>query len=437
MKTLLTNGFVYTGDAEHRCYPDGALLLDGTRIEWLGPASDAPAVPDAAVHDLGGRVVVPGLINTHAHSGLSLHRGVCDEGDLFQWAASLAPHTATLTEEDGRWATYLAVLEMVRNGITTACDCARYGASIFSEVASAVGMRSMSGALANSPSLRANGRPNWPAALHETIQAVEERGDNGLCRFYLGAHSPYNCTPELLVEVKQAADDLGLAFNIHVAETRQEVELIQARYGCRPVVHLHRLGVLDRRSILAHCVWLNDSEVEILAQTGAGVAHNPISNGKLASGLAPVPKLRRAGVPVGLGTDSTLSNNSLSIFQEMKVAILLQRALTLDGFALTARDALTMAGREGARVLGWEDEIGSLAPGKQADLLLLNLEHPLGLTPERVISDLVYATGPGHIIAVMVAGRIIYEHGRFTMVDEAEIKERIRRYLSCRKPPLA
>lgn len=425
--TVLRNAFLYTGDRDHRCIPGGALIVSAGHIDWLGPEADLPPIASAIERDLGGRVVIPGLINTHAHGGLTIHRGACDDGDLFEWAGRIAPHTSTLSLEENCWGSYLAIFEMVRNGITTACDCARYGAGIFSAAACAVGMRSLSGALANSPDLRPQGRPNWPAALEETREAIAERGANGLCRFYLGAHSPYNCTPDLLVSVKQAADELGLPFTIHVAENRREIDIIAERFGCGPVRHLHQLGILDRRSILAHCVWLDEAEIEILATTGAGVAHNPVSNAKLASGIAPVPALRRRGVPVGLGTDSTVSNNCLSIFQEMKFAVLLPRAAGLDGHAMTAYDALSMATHEGARVLGWESEIGSLAPGKAADLVILDLEHPLGLTPERVISDLVYAAGPQHVRAVMVAGEIIFEAGQFTKVDESEIKERFRR----------
>jgi 5-methylthioadenosine/S-adenosylhomocysteine deaminase len=385
-----------------------------------------PETTNCQVVDLGGRVVMPGLINTHTHGGLSLHRGCCDSGTLFEWAKTLAPYTSPLTLEDNRWGCYQAVLEMVRSGITAACDCTRYGAGLFSSVAAEVGMRSLGGALANSPSLRTTGRPNWPAALEETQAAMSEHDGDGLCRFYLGAHSPYSCTPELLVEVKQAADRLGLPFVIHAAESREEVEIVQNRHGRRPIEHLHHLGLLDGRTILAHCVWLDDGEIELLAASGATVSHNPISNAKLASGVAPVEALRARGVPVGLGTDSMLSNNALNLFQEMKFAVLLQRAHRLDGNALSARDVLAMGTREGARVLGWQSQIGSLEPGKEADLVILNLEHPLGLTPERVLSDLVFAAGPQHIHAVMVHGETIFEQGRFTRVDEPDIRARIR-----------
>ena len=427
MDTLLRNGFIYTGDAAHACFASGALLISQGQVLWVGDAAQCPAAPGARVLDLGGRVVMPGLINTHTHGGLSLHRGCCDSGNLFQWAQTLAPYTSTLTLEDNRWACYQAVLEMVRGGITTACDCTRYGAGLFSSVAAKVGMRSLGGALANSPALRPAGRPNWPLALEETEQAMSELGADGRCRFYLGAHSPYSCTPELLVEVKRAADRLGLPFVIHAAESREEVEIVQKRHGRRPIEHLHHLGVLDARTILAHCVWLDDAEIELLAATGASVSHNPISNAKLASGVAPVLAMRARGVPVGLGTDSMLSNNALNLFQEMKFAVLLQRAHRLDGHAMSARDALAMATREGARVLGWQAEIGSLEVGKEADLVVLDLEHPLGLTPERVLSDLVFAAGPQHIHAVWVHGETIYEQGRFTRIDEREIRERIRR----------
>lgn len=426
--TLLCNAFVYTGDASHSCFSRGALLVSGGRLRWVGDASEAPQGTGMRVVDLGGRIVMPGLINTHTHGGLSLHRGCCDSGNLFQWAQALAPFTAPLSLEDNRQGCYHAVLEMVRSGITTACDCTRYGAGLFASVAAEVGMRSLGGALANSPALRTVGRPNWPAALEETRTAMTEQRGNNLCRFYLGAHSPYSCTPELLVEVKRAADELGLPFVIHAAESREEVEIVRTRHGCRPIEHLHRLGVLDRRTILAHCVWLDAGEIELIAHAGATVSHNPVSNAKLASGIAPVEALRAHGVAVGLGTDSMLSNNALNLFQEMKFAVLLQRAHRLDGHALSAPDALAMGTREGARVLGWESEIGSLEPGKEADLVILDLDHPLGLTRERVISDLVYSAGPQHIHAVMVHGETIFEQGRFMRVDESDIRARIRRH---------
>ena len=425
MTTLLRNAFIFTGTPAG-AIADGAMVIDQGRISWLGPQAAVPVLAERpSVIDAGGRVVIPGLVNTHAHGGLGIHRGCCDDGDLFEWAVALSPHTSHLTLEDNRWGCVLAVLEMVRNGITTACDCTRYGAGLFADVASEIGMRSLSGALANSPALRAAGRSNWPLALDETREAIAVHAKDPLARFYLGAHSPYNCTPELLVEVRQAARDLGLPFTIHVAENRKETDIIRERHGTTPVRHLHDLGLLDDKCILAHCIWLDDEELDILAATGAGVAHNPVSNAKLASGVARVPEMRRRGIPVGLGTDSTLSNNSLSIFQEMKTSVLLQRAISLDGFSLSASDAFSMATAEGAKVLGWQDDIGSLEVGKAADLVLLDLDHPLGLTETRVLSDLVYAAGPQHVHSVMVNGELIYRDRAFTRVDEADLRRRL------------
>jgi 5-methylthioadenosine/S-adenosylhomocysteine deaminase len=424
MPTLFHNVAVFTGDAVG-LIEDAGVLVEAGDIVWIGPLADLP--PGAGPidrRDLGGRLMIPGLINKHAHGGLSLHRGACDDGDLFEWAAAIAPHTSTLTLEECRYGCLLAITEMVRNGITTACDCARYGAGIFASVASRVGMRSLSGALANSPVLRRAGRPNWPLALEETEEAIAAHAGDDLARFYLGAHSPYNCTPELLVEVKAAARRLGLPFVIHAAEHPKETAIVRERHGTTPIRHLARLGLIDRGTILAHCIWVDEEEIGMLAASGAGVAHNPVSNAKLASGVAPVPALRRAGVPVGLGTDSTISNNSLDLFQEMKLSVLLQRATRRDAHAAVAADAIAMATREGARVLGWEDRIGSLAAGKAADFVVLDLDHPLGRTLERVVSDLVYRAAPQHVCEVVVAGRTIYGDGRFTNVGPADLGRR-------------
>lgn len=431
MARLMFNANICTG-LPGGFIKNGAILIEGNKIAWIGDSDDLPATANGAIReDLCGRVVIPGLINTHAHGGLSTHRGCCDDGDLFQWAAALAPHTSGLTVDDNRRGCTLAVLDMIRNGITTACDCTRYGAGVFADVASSIGMRSLSGALANSPELRRNGRPNWPLALNETREAISAHQGDGLSRFYLGAHSPYSCTAELLQEVKREANALGVPFVIHVSENRSENELIMELHRKTPVAWLNDLGVLDSRSILAHCVWVDEADMAILAASGAGVAHNPASNAKLASGVAPVPAMRKLGIPVGLGTDSTLSNNCLDLFQEMKMAVLLQRAVSLDGYAMNAQDAFTMATLEGARVLGWDADIGSLEVGKQADLVVLSIDHALDMTFERALSDIVYHAGPQHVSTVVIAGETVFDHGKFTRIDEAETRASIRKHYQC------
>jgi 5-methylthioadenosine/S-adenosylhomocysteine deaminase len=188
---------------------------------------------------------------------------------------------------------------------------------------------------------------------------------------------------------------------------------------------------LDQNTLVDHAVWLSPEEIEIVAKRGVAVVHCPISNAKLAGGVAPIPDLRRQDVVVGLGTDSTLSHNSQNMFEEMKFAVLIQRVIHLDGRILTARDAIRMATLEAAAAVGWADEIGSLSPGKQADLVVLDLPHPQELTAERVESDLVYACGPDRVKTVMVAGEIIYDRGRFTRFDpdliHAQIEARYRK----------
>ncbi|WP_353476154.1 amidohydrolase (plasmid) [Salipiger sp. H15] len=430
-RVLLENAAILTG-AAGPFFTDGALLIEGSKIAWVGDAAKLPeSLPRPTERqDLGGRVVIPGLVNTHAHGGLSAQRGCCDDGDLFEWAGALAPHTSHLTVSDNRQSCRLAILEMVRNGITTACDCTRYGAGVFADEAAAIGMRSLSGALANSPEYRRTGRPNWPLARIETEEAMTRHAGDARVRFYLGAHSPYSCTPELVTEVKRAADALGLPFVIHLAENRRETEITMERYGVSPTQWLHDLGALDAGAILAHCVWISERDLDVLAGSGAGVAHNPTSNAKLASGVAPVPAFLERGIPVGLGTDSSLSNNALDLFQEMKLSVLLQRATRLDGFAMNAEQAFAMATSGGARVLGWGADIGTLAPGMEADLVVLDLHHPLGLTQDRVVSDLVYHARPSQVRAVIVAGDPIYENGRFARVDSEALLAEARAHFS-------
>jgi 5-methylthioadenosine/S-adenosylhomocysteine deaminase len=402
---VLADGFVLTCDDDWTAYDDGSLVVEEGSIAWVGPSNALPErySRDPRI-DASGLVLMPGLVNCHTHGGLSTHRGACDEGDLFEWAATIAPQTSSLTGEEIRAGAQLAVDAMLDAGVTCTCDCTRYEASLFSTVAASSGLRSLSGALANSPELRRVGRPNWPAARDETLRAVEDAQGNELIRYFLGVHSPYSCTDELVREVARCAAENELPFVIHLAETRREVEDLARSTGLGPALWLDRLGGLTASSLLVHGVWLADDDLDLIAERGASLAHCPSSNAKLASGIAPVPEALARGISVGLGTDSMVSNNAQDILMEARQCSFLQRVRETRPSFMSAREVLTMATTGGARALGWADRIGSLVPGKAADVIGVDVRHPRGLSLDRVMSELVYSVTRSDVLLVLTEG---------------------------------
>ncbi len=433
MRTLITNAFVYTADAAETAYPSGALLIEDGRIIEVGAADGLVGRHADQVLDARGMVALPGFINCHTHATLTASRADSDDLELFPWLADAARRRAP-HRDDARYSCYLGAFEMLKGGITYAVDCGRREPQVYARVAGEVGQRCLSGAMANSEALRP-GAGNWPIIVEETRRALDEvpQDADAMTRYFLGAHSPYSCTPELLREAKRTAEGLGLPFNIHLAESEAEVDVVRERHGTTPVRFAHELGLLDGRTILNHCVWVGADELELLATSRAKVAHCPISNGKLANGVAPIRSFREHGVAVGLGTDSTVSNNTLNMWEEMKVALLLQRATSRSARDLTARDALAMATREAATVVGMADDLGSLEVGKRADIQLVALEHPRGLTLDRVRSDLVWATRPEQVRLVMVNGGVVVAEGKLARVDEAAIRARASEHFARRE----
>lgn len=408
----ITCGCLYTADDRGRFYSPAALLLDGNRIAWVGDARECPAPADHRHIDLGDCAVIPGLVNAHGHSGLNRWRGVSDAQDFTQWAAELSPHTASLSDGDIALANADSVAEMLRGGTTCVCDCTRYAAGQLADAATEYGMRCVAGGLANSPEYRPDGRPNFAQIRADTALFQRKHAGNPLARFYIGAHSPYNCTPELLQEAYRASEETGGVFVIHAAETDREVETIRRRYGMGPVQWLDRIGVLAERTVLIHCVKVDRAEIDQIAQRGCAVVHCPVSNAKLGNGIAPVAELIATGVRLGLGTDSMLSNNSLDLFGEMKTAALVHRLRGLEA-ELTNEQIVRMATIGGARALGLSRDTGSLEPGKYADLAVLGCSHPLGYDKRRLLSDLVFYAGPRDVRQVWVGGRCVYRDGRF------------------------
>lgn len=406
---VLANALIITCDPNRTIHQNGSLAINiEGRLEYVGAASQLPQrYQEWPSADMTGLVIMPGMVNTHTHAGLSTHRGLCDSGDLFEWAETIAPVTSTLTEADIRDGVEVAVDAMLDAGVTCACDCTRYGAGVFAEIASNRGMRSLSGALANSPELRPNGTPNWPLALQETVAAVKRHKNDGLARFYLGAHSPNSCTPELVRDIVEEAKTHGLRFTIHLAETKREVEELLDATGLTPAKWLDSLGALHPGTLLAHGVWLDNDDLDLIAERGASIAHCPGSNAKLGSGVARVPAMLQRGIAVGLGTDSMLSNNSQDIMAEMKLASLLQRAANLDASIYTSHQLIEMATIGGATALGWQDETGSLETGKAADFIGVKATHPRELTVERALSELVYSATRGDVRLVVVEGQVL------------------------------
>ncbi|MEA4857694.1 amidohydrolase [Solidesulfovibrio sp.] len=413
--TLVTAGLIVTQDDDRRRLPNAALAITDGRIAALGPADElARRFAPATTLDLSGCLVLPGLINTHTHEAMTLLRGLCDDAPLATWLAEhIWPAEAKLTAEAVRLGTGLACAEMLASGTTCFLDAYLFADAV-ADAAAASGLRAVlcQGVF----EIENAGFKTVEAAFASAAALADRLAGHDRLRAAIFPHAVYTCSAATLTRCAAFARDRQVLLSTHAAETAKENEDCRAANGARVIPYLHGLGLLGPGRLLAHGVALDAADIALLAETGTAVAHCPKSNMKLASGIAPVEALRRAGVTVGLGTDGAASNNALNLFGEMGMAALLQKVATGDPTALEAQAALDMATRDGAAALGWP-ELGRLAVGGPADLCALDRSRPQlapGLDP---VSDCVYAASGGEVVCTMVAGKVLYRDGAFPGLD--------------------
>ncbi|MBA4371360.1 MAG: S-adenosylhomocysteine deaminase [Thermodesulfovibrio sp.] len=376
---------------------------------------------------LGGphTVVFPGLVNTHTHSPMVYFRGLGDDLPLKVWLEEhiWPAENRWLSHEFVRDAAELACLEMLKAGITVFSDMYFYGDAIAESVKKA-GMRAVIGAgVLDFPSATARTADEYLARAERFIRDWRK---DALVVPAVAPHSPYTCSPETLKRAKELSDTYEVPLNLHLAETEWEVRELLGRYGRRPIELMHDHGILGQRVLAAHCVWASDEEIDILAETETGVAHCIKSNLKLASGIAPVVKMLSAGVKVAFGTDGAASNNDLDILGEMATAARVHKAISGDPTVLNARQALSMATRSGAGVLGLDSIAGSIQTGRSADLVIAELNRPHLVPLYDIYSQIVYAMRASDVSTVLVNGRVLLEQGRPTTLDEDAIYARAR-----------
>jgi len=417
---LVTGSYLYLQNKDKTIIKNGAVAIhQGTIIE-TGLASDlAPKHPDAELLATEHGLIMPGLVNTHTHAAMACFRGLADDLLLMQWLQEYSvPVEAKLTGDMVYQATLLSLAEMIKSGTTSFCDMYLFAKDV-ARAAQKSGMRAWIGeVLYDFPS------PNY-GELASGFQYVEELftlyADNPLISITIDPDAVYTCSPDLLKNLKNMAEKHNTLYIIHLSENKEEVQGVKERYGASPVMHLENLGLLDNSVVADHCVMLTDAEIKLLAKREVKIVHCPESNMKLASGIAPVVQMLAAGISVGLGTDSSASNNDVDMFGEMNSAAKLHKVNTLDPTVMPAETVLEMATMGGARVLGAENKIGSLEPGKKADLIVLDMNQP-HLTPLYTIpSHMVYAARGADVVHSVINGNIVMQNRELKTLDEKAI----------------
>lgn len=425
---IIRGGTVVTMDASGTVIENGAVAVRRDRIVAVGKTADIDSKYKAErVIDATYRVVMPGLINTHTHVPMGMFRGIADDLVLMEWLQKyIFPAEAKNVDEPFvRWGTRLGCLEMIEGGTTTFVDMYYFEDAIAEETAKA-GMRAVLGeTLIDFP---APDNKTWDAGMLYVEKFTDKWKGHPLIVPAIAPHAPYTVSTEHLKQAHDLSSRKNVPLVMHIAEDGAEVKTIQERYGASSVAYLERNGLLDSRVIAAHMVWPTPEDIRTLAARKVGVAHCPQSNMKLAAGTAPVPQMLKAGVAVGLGTDGAASNNDLNLWEEMDTAAKLHKLISKDPTVLNAREALELATINGARAIHMEKEIGSLEPGKRADLILVNMESPHQWPLYNVQSQLVYATKASDVETVMINGRLVMEDRQVTTIDAAAVRQKAIEY---------
>lgn len=397
----------------------GWVGVEGRRIALVTGSQSAAAAfraahPDVREIDCRGRLVMPGLVNTHCHAAMTLQRSYADDISLMTWLHDyIWPFEAKQTPGDVVLGMTLGIVEMLLGGVTSFVDM-YYFENRCVETVERLGIRALLGCNYFDS--------NIGEVLPQVEEAVRLAAGSDRVRIALAPHSPYTVSPENLVRGKELADRYGLHLMTHIAETQDEVRIVRERYGRTSVEHLDALGLLDEKTIGAHCIHVTDSDIETLASRGVAVSHNPQSNMKISSGVAPVERMRAAGALVTIGTDGTCSNNDLDMFEELRTAAFLQKSATGDPVALPAWETLRMATANGARAMGYADgDLGVVREGALADLIVVDLQKPHLQPVHNVVSNLVYCGKASDVETVVVDGRIVVENRRLAGVDLPEL----------------
>jgi len=424
--TVIHNCTIITVDPDFDIIKHGIICIKDGRLERISAKAHEQELPDSKeVIDAKGGIVLPGLVNTHTHLPMTLFRGLADDLPLNIWLNEhiFPAEKENINPKSVRYGTLLACSEMLLSGTTTCCD-GYFLEEIVAEAVNDSGMRAILG----------QGVIDFPAPgvadPSENIINAEE-----FAKKWLGVspniipsifcHSPYTCSTRTLKDAKTAADNKGLLFQIHVSETKQELNQIQSEHRMTPVEYLDSIGILDSNTLLAHCVWIDNHDIEIIAKQNAKISHNPESNMKLATGVASVPRFLDSGITVGLGTDGCASNNNLDLFQEMDTTAKLHKVISHDPTVMDAKSVIIMATIGGAKAIGLGNEIGSIEVGKQADLIIIDTDKP-HLTPlYNPVSHIVYAASGSDVRDVLVAGEFLVRNRKLLTLDLDHTLEKV------------
>ena len=425
---LVLGGTIVTMDQTRRVIDDGGIAISNGRILAIGPRAEIERrYTSREVVNADGKVLAPGLINGHTHIPMVLFRGLADDLDLQEWLTKyIFPAEAkNVTEEFVRVGARLGLAEMIRGGTTTYCDMYYFEDAIADETAQA-GVRGVLGETVIDFPVADN--KNNAEAMAYVERFVARWKGHDLIIPAIAPHAPYTVSEEHLKAARAFSDRTGVPIVTHIAETKREVDDMVKAKGASPVAYLDRIGFLNERVIAAHMVWPQGTDIAILQKRGVGVVHNPQSNMKLAAGVAPVPRMLKDGVLLGLGTDGAASNNDLNMWEEMDTVAKLHKVFSGDPKVISAQQAFELATIRGAQALHLEKEIGSLEVGKRADLLVINRDTLNQIPVYNIYSDLVYATKASDVETVIINGRIVMRERRLLTLNEASVKTQARAF---------
>jgi 5-methylthioadenosine/S-adenosylhomocysteine deaminase len=425
---LVINGRVITMDAQRHVIDDGAVAISGDSIVAVGPRREISLRYSASrTIDAHGMIVMPGLINGHAHAAMSLFRGIADDLSLNDWLQKyIFPAEAKNVDEDFVvWGTRLGMLEMLSGGITTYADM-YYFEDAVARVTKEAGMRGVLGETILDFPAPDNKTPKQ--AFDYTQKYLDHWKGDPLIAAAVAPHSIYTCSESTLKDSAALARRNAAPILIHLAEAPFEAEQSRLKHGLSPVAYLESIGLLGPDVLGAHCIWVDAGDMAALAHFGVGCSHNPSSNMKTAAGVMPVVDMLAAGVPLALATDGAASNNHLDLFLEMDLAAKLQKITRRDPTALPAEQVVEMATIGGAHALHLEKQIGSLEPGKKADLIVVDTSTPDATPMYNVYSELVYGLHSSDVRTAIIAGKIVVEDRRILTLDEAAILAKAQEY---------